>query len=80
MIQILMQLNRFDDLRAHRKDWIQRGHRLLKDHAKVCTPHTAHRLFRGRTQIDLRAIRTMKHHFTLMNLATTKFNQPHDRK
>jgi hypothetical protein len=46
----------------------------LKNHPQISASHTAHDVFRGCPQIDLRAISAMKQHLTMVNLTATKLN------
>ncbi|WP_425249638.1 ATP-binding cassette domain-containing protein, partial [Enterobacter hormaechei] len=57
-----MQADRFGNLLAHRKNRVQGGHRLLKNHRNICPAHPLHL---GRTQlveIDNLTVATAQQH------------------
>jgi hypothetical protein len=51
----------------------------LENHSQVSAPHATHYLFRGGSQINVRAVGAMKQHLTLMDVTSAKFNQAHNR-
>ncbi len=82
LAEALVNLQRFAELVADRKDRIERRHRLLKDHGDPAAAEGAHRLVADFGQIDRAVFAMLPRGVVVVNRAVTNAarmrEQPHD--
>ena len=75
-----MKLQAFGDLRARREDWVERGHRLLKDHGDFGAADLSHRRVLAFDEVHRGAVAALEVDGAARDPAAARFDEPHDRE
>ena len=75
-----VQVQRLTDLFLDRVQRVQRGHRLLEDHADLVAADGAHQVLVDARQIDMAAFPAVEQQPALGDVAAAILDQPHQRQ
>ena len=78
--QAFVHAQALGQLAAHGEHRVQRGHRLLKNHADFVATNCAHQRLRGVCQIDRPPLFAIKNQAPTGDITAAKFNQAHQRQ